>query len=35
MYAAMLSVANILGAHHDVRPVNVEDECHEEKHSEA
>ena len=30
MLTAMLSVENILGAHHDVWTVNVEDEYHEE-----
>jgi hypothetical protein len=30
MYTAMLSVENILGAHHDVWSVNVEQEYHEE-----
>ncbi|MEP6626223.1 MAG: FAD-dependent oxidoreductase, partial [Acidimicrobiia bacterium] len=30
MLTAMLSVDNILGAHHDVWTVNVEDEYHEE-----
>ncbi len=30
MYTAMLSVENILGAHHDVWSVNVEEEYHEE-----
>jgi len=34
MYTAMLSVENILGAHHDIWSVNVEAEYHEEK-SEA
>jgi len=33
MYTAMLSVENILGAHHDVWAVNVEEEYHEEKSS--
>jgi protoporphyrinogen oxidase len=31
MYTAMLSVENILGAHHDIWNVNVEEEYHEEK----
>jgi len=31
MYTAMLSVENILGAHHDVWAVNVEKDYHEEK----
>ena len=31
MYTAMLSVENILGAHHDVWSVNVEADYHEEK----
>ncbi len=31
MYTAMLSVENILGAHHDTWSVNVDDEYHEEK----
>jgi protoporphyrinogen oxidase len=31
MYTAMLSVENILGAHHDIWNVNVEAEYHEEK----
>lgn len=30
MLTAILSVENILGAHHDVWTVNVEDEYHEE-----
>lgn len=30
MYTAMLSVENILGAHHDIWAVNVEEEYHEE-----
>jgi protoporphyrinogen oxidase len=30
MYTAMLSVENILGAHHDIWSVNVEKEYHEE-----
>jgi protoporphyrinogen oxidase len=30
MYTAMLSVENILGAHHDVWSVNVDEEYHEE-----
>ena len=35
MLTAMLSVENILGAHHDVWTVNVEDEYHEEGDDEA
>jgi UDP-galactopyranose mutase len=31
MYTAMLSVENLLGAHHDVWSVNVEEDYHEEK----
>ncbi|HEY2429382.1 MAG TPA: FAD-dependent oxidoreductase, partial [Acidimicrobiales bacterium] len=31
MLTAMLSVENILGAHHDVWSVNVEQDYHEEK----
>jgi hypothetical protein len=31
MYTAMLTVENILGAHHDIWSVNVEEEYHEEK----
>src|SRR4051794_38617963 len=31
MYTAMLTVENILGAHHDIWAVNVEAEYHEEK----
>ena len=30
MYTAMLTVENILGAHHDIWSVNVEEEYHEE-----
>ena len=33
MYTAMLTVENILGAHHDIWSVNVEEEYHEEKAS--
>ncbi len=33
MYTAMLSVENMLGAHHDVWSVNVEEDYHEEKNS--
>ena len=33
MYTAMLSVENMLGAHHDIWAVNVEEEYHEEKAS--
>jgi protoporphyrinogen oxidase len=35
MYTAMLSVENILGAHHDVWSVNVEEEYHEEHEGES
>jgi protoporphyrinogen oxidase len=35
MYTAMLSVENILGAHHDIWNVNVEAEYHEEKATPA
>ena len=35
MYTAMLSVENILGAHHDVWTVNVEEEYHEEHEGES
>jgi protoporphyrinogen oxidase len=35
MYTAMLSVENILGAHHDIWSVNVEQEYHEEKREPA
>jgi hypothetical protein len=34
MYTAMLSVENILGAHHDTWTVNVEQVYHEEKDGE-
>jgi len=30
MYTAMLTVENLLGAHHDIWEVNVEEEYHEE-----
>ena len=30
MYTAMLTVENLLGAHHDVWAVNVEEDYHEE-----
>jgi hypothetical protein len=33
MYTAMLSVENMLGAHHDVWAVNVEEDYHEEAKS--
>jgi len=32
MYTAMLTVENILGGHHDIWAVNVEEEYHEEHH---
>jgi protoporphyrinogen oxidase len=35
MFTAMLSVENILGAHHDIWSVNVEEEYHEEKRPAA
>ncbi len=35
MYTAMLSVENILGAHHDTWSVNVEEEYHEEVRPES
>jgi hypothetical protein len=35
MFTAMLSVENILGAHHDTWTVNVEQEYHEETSSSA
>jgi protoporphyrinogen oxidase len=35
MYTAMLSVDNILGAHHDTWSVNVEEDYHEEKRESA
>ncbi|MDP9404868.1 MAG: NAD(P)/FAD-dependent oxidoreductase [Actinomycetota bacterium] len=35
MYTAMLTVENILGAHHDIWQVNVEAEYHEEKAAEG
>ena len=35
MYTAMLTVENILGAHHDVWQVNVEEEYHEQRAGDA
>ena len=35
MFTAMLSVENILGAHHDIWSVNVEQEYHEESSHSA